>query len=503
MNKPLEKIIIAGGGTAGWMAAAVLAKTLQNSACEIQLIESDQIGTVGVGEATIPQFLRFNKLLNIDEDDFIEKTNATFKLGIEFVDWGNLGDSYIHAFGELGKRMEGIPFQQYWLKYRKTNHNSSLEDFTLASIACRERRFMRSIDAGQSPLSNIAYAFQFDASLYADYLKRYCEQYRVTRTEGKIGQVVLGESGEIRSLTLEDGSSHHADFFIDCTGFRALLLGDALKVGYCDWQKYLPCDSAWAAPSSYPDDMQNGNIWPYTQAKAHTAGWQWRIPLQHRIGNGHVFSNRFMDKETALDILIENLPGKALKSPKLIEFTTGKRENFWQKNCVGLGLACGFLEPLESTSIHLIQSALTRLLTLFPGKEICQKDIDAYNTQTHREIDCIRDFLILHYHATQRDDSEFWRYCRTMPVPESLNERIEHFRRNGYIYANPLDLFNELSWFMVMHGQGIHPQGYQPLIDTMEQAAFDGMMSNIRNVTRKCADHMPYHSEFLASLKTN
>lgn len=480
------------------MAAAALAKTLHNSTYQIQLIESDKIASIGVGEATIPQFLRFHKLLNIDEDDLIRRTQATFKLGIEFVDWGKIGDSYLHAFGELGKKMEGIPFQQYWLKYRDLHPSSSLEDFTLASMACRERRFMRSIDAGKSPLSDIAYAFQFDASLYANYLHHYCEPLGVDRTEGKITSVQMNDNGCIASLTLDDGSIHSADFFIDCTGFQALLLQGAMGVSYINWQKNLPCDSAWAVPAAYENDAQRNSLWPYTQAKAHQAGWQWRIPLQHRIGNGHVFSSRYIDDNIALDTLLKNLPGEPQKEPKLLKFTTGKRAQFWQKNCVAFGLACGFLEPLESTSIHLIQSAITRFLTLFPAQNPCQEDIDAYNRQTHLEMDYIRDFLILHYHATQREDTEFWRYCKTMEIPDTLTERITHFKKNGYIYSNPMDLFNELSWFMVMHGQGIQPQSYHPLINSMPDAAFEMMMNNIQSVIRKCADHMPSHAEFLA-----
>lgn len=492
MTTNLEKIIIVGGGSAGWMAAAALGKTLQNSHCQVQLIESDEISTVGVGEATIPQFSRFNKLLNIDEDDFIKKTNATFKLGIEFTDWHKIGESYFHGFGAIGKPMTGIPFQQYWLKLKSLKPHADLDDFTLSSLAAKNNRFMRSIDAGDSPLSSIAHAFQFDASLYAKYLRGYAEKKGVIRTEGIIRDVTQQDNGFIRSVILTDGSQHYADFFIDCSGLRGLLIEQTLKTGYEDWSHWLPCDSAWAVP------CESGNtLWPFTQAKAKKAGWQWRIPLQHRIGNGHVFSSRFMGQDEARQILLDGLPGAPLKDPKLIRFVTGKRRKAWNKNCLSLGLSSGFLEPLESTSLHCVQSGITRLLTLFPDKGCNPHNIKAYNEQTHTELNSIRDFLILHYHATERTDSDFWNYCRTMDVPETLLEKMKHFESNGYIYHDPNDLFNELSWFEVMLGQGIRPKSYQPLIDSMPHDKFLSLMSGVESVIHKCVEHMPDHAEFI------
>jgi len=488
----IKKVLILGGGTAGWMTAAALSKVLRNRYCEIQLVESEQIGTVGVGEATIPQILLFNKLLALDEDAFVRRTRATFKLGIEFVDWLRPGSTYIHAFGEVGRDMEGIHFHHYWLKMRALGRARDLSDYTLGAQAAYRGKFMRSIDAGNSPLSNIAYAFQFDAGLYARFLRDYAEQRGVRRTEGKVLGSELDEKGFIREVVLEGGARIGADLFIDCSGFRGLLIEQALHTGFEDWTHWLPCDRALAVPCE-----SAGEPTPFTRATARRAGWQWRIPLQHRLGNGHVYSSAHMDDGEAADILLGSLDGRALAEPKLLKFTTGKRKQFWNKNCVAIGLAGGFMEPLESTSIHLVQSAIARLLTHFPDRDFAPADIDAFNRRSHFEYERIRDFLILHYHANERDDSDFWRDCREMEIPETLAQKIEQFRQNGRIAREADELFNELSWLEVMVGQGIHPRGYHPLVDVMPAEEIHRRLEEIRGVVAKSVDYMPDHSEFI------
>ncbi|MDZ4263474.1 MAG: tryptophan halogenase family protein, partial [Pseudomonadota bacterium] len=433
----IKRLVIVGGGTAGWMSAATFARYLKNNSCEIILIESEEIGTVGVGEATIPQIQLFNKTLNIDEDDFIRKTNATFKLGIEFVNWGKKGDSYIHAFGSVGRDMESLPFYHYWLKLNKQGRSADIGDYCMNTLASKQNKFMRSIDAGNSPLSNIAYAFHFDAGLYAKYLRNYSENLGVKRVEGKIVDVSLMEStGHIRAVTLANGEEVAGDLFIDCSGFQGLLIAKALGVGYEDWSHWLPCDSAWAVPSQRLDPLPS-----YTRATAHTAGWQWRIPLQHRTGNGHVFSSKFMAAEDAKKILLNNIQGEILAEPRLLRFVTGRREKFWHKNCIAIGLASGFMEPLESTSIHLVQSALARIMAMFPQKSFNQDEIDSYNEQVGFEYEKIRDFLILHYKVTERDDSDFWNYCRDMEIPASLQQKINVFKANGHVFRYNNELF--------------------------------------------------------------
>jgi tryptophan 7-halogenase len=488
----IKKIVIVGGGTAGWMTASAFARFLKNS-CEVILVESDDIGTVGVGEATIPQIQVFNRTLGIDEDDFIRKTHATFKLGIEFVNWGRVGESYIHAFGGVGRDMESIPFYHYWLKLNKQGRSSDIGEYCLNTLASRSCKFMRSIDAGNSPLSNIAYAFHFDAGLYARYLRNFAENLGVKRVEGKITNVDLhSDTGFIKSLKLESGVEIEGDLFIDCSGFRGLLIAEALGVGYKNWSHWLPCDSAWAVPSEKISPIPS-----YTRATAHTAGWQWRIPLQHRTGNGHVFSSKFMPPETAREVLMKNIEGEILSEPRLIKFVTGHREKFWHKNCVAVGLASGFMEPLESTSIHLVQSAIARIMSVFPRKNFNQVEIDFYNDQVAFEYEKIRDFLILHYKVTNRNDSEFWNYCREMPTPDSLQQKIELFKASAHIYRYNNELFNEISWLEVMLGQGITPQRYHPLVDIMTEEEFDRRMAHVKRVIDDAVGYMPGHADFI------
>jgi len=497
-DKRIKKIVIIGGGTAGWMSAAAISHIFKNKYANITLIESETIGTIGVGEATIPQILTFNNMLGIDENEFVKRTQATFKLGIEFVNWKHIGQRYIHPFGDYGIDMEGISFHHYWLKENQRRAQVGLseiniEDYCIQAVAARHGKFMRPIKAERSILEKIVYAFQFDASLYAAYLRNFSEQRGVTRIEGRIVEAQQdSETGYIQSVNLDNGKQIDGDLFIDCSGFRGLLIEEKLHAGYKEWSNWLPCDRAVAVPCK-----SNGEPTPYTRATAHSAGWQWRIPLQHRIGNGHVFSSQFMSADEATKILLENLDGPAIRDPLQLRFTTGHRKKFWDKNVVSLGLAAGFLEPLESTSIHLVQSGLAKLMTLFPHNGINQIDIDYFNQQTTLEYERVRDFLILHYHATERTDSEFWNYCRNMNVPDFLKTKMELFKKSGRIFRADDELFNETSWLAVFTGQGLDAQDYHPVADVLPATEIENRLGHIRDAVLKSAEVMPTHAQFI------
>ncbi|ESQ91854.1 tryptophan halogenase family protein [Asticcacaulis benevestitus] len=488
----IKKVVIAGGGTAGWMTAAWFSRILRDDFEEIVLVESEEIGTVGVGEATTPYIHVFNRHLGISEDEFVRFTKGTFKLGIEFVNWGRQGHAYHHSFGPYGRDYGALPFHAVWLRHYLENGADRLENYSLQSLASINGRFMRPTGAN-SPLAEIAYAYQFDASLYARFLRSISEAAGVVRLEGKIGRVNLGDSGAIESLSLEDGRCIDGDLFIDCTGFRALLLGEALGVGYIDWSRYLPCDRALAVPTA-----RKGPPAPYTRSTALSAGWQWRIPLQHRDGNGHVFSSAFIDDTQAMDALLANLDSPPLADPRPIRFTTGRRETFWKKNCIAVGLSAGFLEPLESTSIMLIQNAILRLQYLFPDKDFSKADTAAYNAAMAREYEDIRDFLILHYKVGTRDDSEFWRYCRHMDIPEGLQNRIDLFSSRGRIPEERGEQFRTPSWLAVMIGQGLMPAAPEPLSLSIPSDAMKTWLSDLRSVIGNCLTRMPTHEDFIA-----
>jgi tryptophan halogenase len=476
------------------MAAATLARVLKNDYCKIRLVESEEIGTVGVGEATIPQIKVFNRMLGLDENDFIRKTQATFKLGIQFVDWMRLGYSYTHPFGTFGLDMEGVSFHAYWLKLRQLEPDTNLADYSLEVCACAQNRFTRPVDAGNSPLSTIGYAFHFDAHLYARYLRDYAEQRGVLRTEGKIVDVKLrGEDGFLEAVVLESGERVEGDLFIDCSGFRSLLIGQALETGYEDWTHWLPCNRAVAVPCD-----SSGELTPFTRSTARSAGWQWRIPLQHRIGNGYVYSSAHISDDEATSTLLANLDGAPRAAPRILQFVTGRRKKFWVKNCVALGLASGFLEPLESTSIHLVQSGIAQLMACFPDRGFPAAEIEQYNRVMTTEYERVRDFLVLHYHATERSDSPFWNYCRTMSIPDSLQQRLEVFREHGRIYREEGDIFKDNSWFAVLIGQGVRPAGYDPLVDTLSEAELRRRLAHIKETIGKCVSTMPSHREFIA-----
>lgn len=490
----LKKVLIVGGGTSGWMCAALLLHSLGKK-YEIALIESDEIATVGVGEATIPSIIKFNSLIGIDEDEFMRQTQATFKLGIQFKNWGALGDSYIHGFGSMGQKTGLVDFHHYWLKAHQAGKASRFDDYSINLLACERNKFTRANMANpNSPLADLRHAFHFDAGLFARYLRTYSEKLGVKRTEGKIVSVnTHAENGFVTSVAMSNGEVHAADLFIDCSGFRGLLIEQTLHTGYDDWSHWLPCDSALAVPCESVSP-----VLPYTRASAHSAGWQWRIPLQSRIGNGHVYSSKFMSQDEATAILLNNLDGRALADPRLIRFVSGKRKKLWNKNVVAIGLASGFIEPLESTSIHLIQQGVVRLIELFPNIGFHQADIDEYNRQAQTEFEQVRDFIILHYHATQRSDSAFWRYCRNMEVPDTLKHKTDLFRSNGRFFHKNDELFGDASWVQVMFGQGIEPQGYHPLIDNSADAPILRMLENVKTVMHGVVKQMPSHEQYIA-----
>jgi tryptophan halogenase len=491
-NRNIKKIAIIGGGTSGWMSAAALAQVLRGNYSEITLVESDDIGTVGVGEATVPPMHVFNRMLGLNESDFMRKTQATFKLGIQFVNWARQGDSYFHGFGDIGKDINAIRFYHYWLKLSQQGLVEDLDNYKIAKVAAVQGKFMLPVDQPNSPLSEITYAFHFDAGLYARYLREYAETRGVKRVEGKVVSTQQRDDGFIDAVTLASGERIAADLFIDCSGFRGLLIEETLRTGYEDWSHWLPCDRAWAvATENY------GELLPYTRATAHAAGWQWRIPLQHRTGNGHVFSSAFMSEDEARSILLKNTKGQVRSEPKLLKFVTGKRKKVWQKNCIAIGLSSGFMEPLESTSIYLVQSALARLVTLFPNKDFDQPSIDEFNRQSDFEVERIRDFLILHYHATTRNDSNFWNYCRTMDIPSTLMEKIELFKTSGRIFRTAAEMFGDQSWIAVMSGQGIIPTAHHPLVDRLTNNDIVRRVENIKQVIEKSVALMPSHSQFI------
>jgi tryptophan halogenase len=489
----ITDIVIVGGGTAGWMTAAALSKVLTRD-YSIRLIESDEIGIVGVGEATIPQIKLFNYVLELDENDFVRKTQGSFKLGIQFVDWGKVGDCYTHGFGTIGQDLGLIQFHHYWLKQFQAGKAADLGAYSINTAAGPQNKFMRSADVQNSPLSNIAYAYHLDAGLYARYLRGYAEQHGVRRTEGKIvGVEQRGVDGFVEQVILDSGEKVGGDLFVDCSGFRGLLIEQALKTGYDDWTHWLPCNRAMAVPSENVSPPT-----PYTRSTARTAGWQWRIPLQHRTGNGYVYSSEHISDDEAAATLLKNLEGRALADPRPLRFVTGKRRKFWNKNVVAIGLSSGFMEPLESTSIHLIQTGIARLLSFMPDSGFSETLIDRYNRQSAFEFERIRDFLILHYHATERDDTPFWNYCRTMSVPQQLQDNIDLFRESGRFYRESDELFAVTSWVQVMIGQRILPRAYHPMVDMLGEKELAEFVDGVKNVMDRCVAAMPTHAEFIA-----
>lgn len=487
----MKKILIVGGGTAGWMAAALFGKLFQGL-YDIELVESEAIGTVGVGEATIPAIKKYNELIQLDEPEFMKRTQATFKLGVQFVNWVRDGHSYIHGFGVIGQDWEWLRCHHYWLQANQRGRARDFADYSINTAAALANKFMHARpDMGDSPIGHVAHAFQFDASLYAKYLRSLAEMHGVKRAEGRIVDVEMAKNGDIASVTLEGDRKIAADFFIDCSGFRGLLIEQTLKTGYEDWSHWLPCDRAMAVPSKRIDPLT-----PFTRATARAPGWQWRIPLQHRTGNGLVYSSKHIEDDAAEKLLLSNLEGEQLANPNRLRFTSGKRRKMWNRNCLALGLAAGFLEPLESTSIHLVQSAAIRFVRLFPNDATDEATIDEFNRQSDFEWERVRDFIVLHYWANQRD-GPFWEYCRNMELPVTLQRKIDLWRSNGRIFRENDELFSEESWIEVFIGQEIMPKSYDPLVAIKSDAQIEQFLGNIAATISRCVDVMPTQNEYI------
>ncbi|NBB51060.1 FAD-dependent oxidoreductase [Rhizobium sp. CRIBSB] len=493
MAEPIRSILVVGGGTAGWMAAAALNKALGPHAT-VTLIESDDIGIVGVGEATVPPIRDFNTLIQLDDAEFMRETRATLKLAIEFVDWGQKGERYLHPFGTFGPGATLGDFHQSWLTLRQRGMGQEIDAYSICAQASRLGRVgMREADP-RSPLSGLFSAYHFDAGLYARYLRKVCETRGVKREEGEIVSVnQRSGDGFVTGVTLKDGRTLDADLFIDCTGFRGLLIEGALKTGYEDWSHWLPMNRALAVPCE-----KAGPLIPYTRATAREAGWQWRIGLQHRTGNGYVYCSDFIDDATAADTLMANLDGAPLGQPRPLKFVTGRRKAYWNRNVVAMGLSSGFIEPLESTSIHLVQSAIYKLLQHFPDTSFSPANIASYNRRLGREVEQIRDFVILHYHLTRRDDTPFWRHAAGMAIPDSLAERVEAFRDRGLLFQVGADeYFSMGSWLAVMLGQGLVPAAANPLHGLQNPASLAGGFDRIAGVIRQTAERLPEHEAYL------
>lgn len=491
----IERLVILGGGTAGWMTAAALAKTLGRTV-QIDLLESDAIGTIGVGEATIPTIHWFNELIGLDEADFVRATKASFKLGIEFVDWARPGHRYFHPFGRYGVDLGPVPFHQCWLKAGRDGATTPLADYSLATALAGSNRFARPVDDPRSILSTLGYAYHFDASLYAAYLRKLAEAQGVIRHEGRLVSVERDpETGFVTALTSDRGDRLAGDLFVDCSGFRALLIGDELGASFEDWSHWLPCDRAIAVPCARVAETT-----PYTRSTLRDAGWQWRIPLQHRTGNGYVYASGFLSDDEATATLLANLDGEPLADPRLIRFTAGFRRESWTKNIVAIGLSSGFLEPLESTSIHLIQSGIAKLIALFPNRDCDPALARQFNALFGRDMDAIKDFLILHYHATQGHQTPLWQHTRHMALPDSLVEKEEQYRRTGRLMLTSDELFREASWLAVLNGQGIVAEDHSPIADTLDAVTNRRQLDQIAALIARAAPTLPRHDDAIATL---
>lgn len=482
------------------MAAAAIAKFFENQDCTIQLVESDQIGTVGVGEATIPPIIHFLRALGVDEADFVRATKATYKLGIEFRDWTTLGHSYFHPFGETGHQIGTVPFSAYWLKMNLYEKASPIEKYSMSAAAALNGRFSHPPGGIRKTLHDtLGYAFHFDAHLFAQFLRQYAQGRGVTRTEGLVEQVKLrGENGFIESITLASGAKVEADLYIDCSGFRGLLIEGALDTGYEDWSHWLPCNRALAVPTERLDPLP-----VHTVATGSNGGWTWRIPLQHRTGNGHVYCSDFMSDDEAQEVLFGRLHGSPLGEVNRLRFQTGHRKKFWNRNCVALGLASGFLEPLESTSIHLVQRGIAQLLLMFPDRNFSAADTDYFNRTLTSDFEHIRDFLLLHYTSTQRRDSPFWRYVSDISIPDSLRDRLELFNSYGRIFREGNELFSVQSWMFVLLGQGLKPSLIDPMADRLDEGLVLQALRDIENGVERSVLSMPAHQDYLKKLIHN
>ncbi|HWF98853.1 MAG TPA: tryptophan halogenase family protein [Steroidobacteraceae bacterium] len=496
-DRRIRSLAIVGGGTAGWMAAAALSKSLAGMGVRLRLIESARIDPIGVGEATIPPIMDFIRQLGIDEGDLVREIKATYKLGIGYRDWTRDGHFYFHPFGPAGPGIGNVPFQAYWLKMLLEGKAERLEEYSIQAAAALRGRFARPVHAPNTPLNKITYALHFDAGRFARYLRGYAEARGVLRTEGCVRDVLLRDSdGFVDSLTLESGEIVSADLFIDCSGFPGLLIEGALRTGYQDWSRWLPCDRAVIVHSERAAQPN-----PYTLVTAREAGWQWQIPLQHRDGNGYIYSGGFSGDDAAAERLLGTLDGRAVSEPIALRFRPGRRKAAWSRNVVALGLAAGFLEPLEATSIHLIQRGIAMLLKFFPDRDFATADIDRYNRILESEFSGVRDFLLMHYSQTERAGS-FWQHCRDIPLTDSLREKLELFRSHGRILREETELFPVLSWLSVMVGQNIIPRRYDPLVDGVDPHKIQSRLEELRSSVRDCVAAMPPHWEFIQSGQT-
>ncbi|MBH0046251.1 MULTISPECIES: tryptophan halogenase family protein [unclassified Pseudoalteromonas] len=493
--KPIKHVVIAGGGTAGWITAALLNKVL-GKVINITLIESSAIGTVGVGEATIPPIIQLNNALGINEQDFINATNASIKLGIEFENWKTPGHSYMHAFGSLGKDFPFCDFYNFWVKGQITGCEDDLWDFSLNYQAAKQHKFAPLNTIPNTQLPGLSYAYHFDATLYAEYLKKLAISRGVKHIDAKISHVEQCDTGNVKSLALDNDSQISGDLFIDCTGLRALLIEQTLNTGFIDWSHYLPCDSAVAVQTKSTHELK-----PYTRSIAHSAGWQWQIPLQNRIGNGLVYCSRYLSDDDAKQLLLKSLPAEPITEPRIIKFKTGRRLKQWHKNVVSVGLSSGFLEPLESTSIHLIQTAVTRLIKLFPHNGISDALVTEFNKQSVIELEHIRDFIILHYKLTEREDSPFWRQCMQMDIPNSLTHKLNLFKHTGKVIREDDELFAEVAWQQVMIGQGLISDDYNSIVDSLSDDQLSDLFSTLKTLISSTVTQLPTHQNFLASIK--
>ncbi len=490
--KPLSRIVIVGGGTSGWLAAAMLSHHLRRDLCEIELIESEEIGAIGVGESTVPPFVGLIQRLGIDEREFIEATDATYKLGIQFVGWHRRADTYFHPFGVIGQPIGGHDFYQCWLRARALGDTSALSEFSPCSVMAESGRFFPPAQVPNTPIGGANYALHVDAALVARFLRNYAQTRGVVRSEGRVTSARQHENGFIGSVLLSDGREVRGDFFVACTGFKAVLLGGVLGVEHVDWERYLLCDRAVAARSEV-----RGELLPYTRATAQASGWSWRIPLQQRTGNGYVYSSHFCSDASAKSTLIRGLDGPLADEPRVIPFTTGHRRVFWKDNCLSLGLAAGFIEPLEATSIHLIARGIDFFLRYFPDSDCDTALVREYNRRMSADFEEVRDFVLLHYRATAREDSPFWRACREIELPDSLRERIELFRRHGALREGTDELFRSASWQSVFEGMGIHPSHYCPRVENVDRTELAASLRTAKAAIRGMVAHLPTHGEFL------
>lgn len=493
-DRRIRSLVIVGGGTAGWMAAAALAKALAGMNVQIRLIEAARIEPIGVGEATIPPIMDFIRQLGIDENDLVRQIKATFKLGIGFRDWTHPGDFYFHPFGPAGPGIGHLPFQAYWLKMRLEGKAERLEEYSIQASAALRGRFSRPVHAPNTPLNKLTYALHFDAGRFAQYLCGFAQKHGVLRTEGYVRHVALrDEDGFVDSLTLESGEQVHGDLFIDCSGFRGVLIEEALRTGYEDWSAWLPCDRAVLVHSE-----RNTPPNPYTLVSAREAGWQWQIPLQHRDGNGYIYNGEYCTDEAARALLLGTLAGRALSEPVTLRFRPGRRKVAWNKNVLALGLAAGFLEPLEATSIHLIQRGIAMLLKFFPDRDFSPADVARYNRTLEADFSGVRDFLLLHYRQTERDGA-FWRHCRDLPLTPNLREKIELFQGHGRLLREENEIFPVLSWLAVLVGQRVLPRRADPLVDGVDASKIQARLEQLRASVRESVETMPTHGEFLQS----